>query len=243
MIDIFLDPILTLAFPRACRVCGGSVESLSYGPACGLCWDSTRIFTGRESCCSKCGQLIPTGRFDPSSRCSECVTDYYDRAAAAADYHFAARASVLALKEEPFLARRVRELLTGRFDSSGFYAATMIVPVPLSKRRFIERGFNQAEILAAALENHTGIRTAADVLERTAHFAMHRAGMDRKARERSVDKAFGVTKPKLVREERILLVDDVFTTGSTASACAKTLKASGAAEVNVLTLARTPHFL
>ncbi|QQS39607.1 MAG: ComF family protein [Acidobacteriota bacterium] len=243
MIDKFLDPILTIAYPRACRVCGGSVESVSYGPACADCWESTRIFTGRESCCSKCGQLIPTGRFDLSSRCSECVEDFYDRAAAAADYHYAARAAVLALKEEPFLSKKVRSLLTGRFDTSGFHAATMIVPVPLSKRRQIERGFNQAELLARALEDHTGIRSSADVLERTAHFAMHRAGMDRKAREGSVNKAFEVKKPKLVREERILLVDDVFTTGSTASACAKTLKASGAAEVNILTLARTPHLI
>lgn len=243
MIDKILDPILTLAYPRACRVCGGTVESLSYGPACGRCWNSTRIFTGRESCCSKCGQLIPTGKFDLSSRCSECVEDFYDRAAAAADYHFAARAAVLALKEEPFLSRKTRELLTGRFDTSGFYAATLIVPVPLSKRRRIERGFNQAEILANALEGHAGIRSSSDVLERSAHFAMHRAGMDRKAREESVKKAFEVKKPKLVREERVLLIDDVFTTGSTASACAKTLKASGAAEVNVLTLARTPHLI
>lgn len=243
MIDNLFDPILTLAFPRACRVCGGSVESLSFGPACGPCWDSTRIFTGRESCCSKCGQLIPTGRFDLSSRCSACVTDFYDRAVAAADYQYAARASVLALKEEPFLAGRVARLLTDRFDTSGFHASTLIFPVPLSKRRQIERGFNQAEILAGALENHTGIRSLADVLERTAHFAMHRAGMDRKARERSVEKAFGIRRPRLVREERILLVDDVFTTGSTASACAKTLKASGAAEVNVLTLARTPYLV
>ncbi|MCO6511975.1 MAG: ComF family protein [Aridibacter famidurans] len=243
MIDNFLDPILSLAYPRACRACGGAVESLSFGPACGTCWNSTRVFNGRESCCSKCGQLIPTGKFDLSSRCSGCVEDFYDRAAAAADYHLAARAAVLALKEEPFLSKRVRGLLTGRFDTAGFHAATLIIPVPLSKRRRIERGFNQAELLARALEVHTGIRSSADVLERTAHFAMHRAGMDRKAREGSVKKAFEVKKPKLVREERILLVDDVFTTGSTASACAKTLKASGAAEVNVLTLARTPHFI
>lgn len=242
MIDKIFDPILTLAYPRACRICGNSVESFACGPACEECWNSTTIFTGRESCCSKCGQLIPTSRFDLASRCSRCVTDFYDRAVAAADYSFAAKAAVLALKENPLLARRVAKLLTNRFDTSGFHASTLIVPVPLSKKRRMERGFNQAGILAKCLGRHTGIRVAESVLERCSHFAMHRAGMDRKARERSVQKAFEIVRPKIVREERIVLVDDVFTTGSTSSACAKALKASGAAEVNVLTLARTPFY-
>ncbi|REJ75624.1 MAG: ComF family protein [Acidobacteria bacterium] len=242
MIDRILDPLLTLAFPRACSICGGCVESLAFGPACDSCWDKTKIYTGRESCCSKCGLLVPTGRFDLTSRCSRCVEDHYDRAVAAAEYDFAAKAAVLALKEEPLISQRVRDLIVGRFDTSGFHSATMLIPVPLSERRKIERGFNQAELLAQVLDKHTGIPSVSDVLERSGHFGMHRAGMDKKAREASVKNSFAVAKPRRIAEERVILVDDVFTTGSTASACAQTLKASAAAEVNVLTLARTPWF-
>ncbi|MDQ3806373.1 MAG: ComF family protein, partial [Acidobacteriota bacterium] len=66
----------------------------------------------------------------------------------------------------------------------------------------------------------------------------HRAGMDRRARRETVEDAFRVVRPRLVEGQRVLLVDDVFTTGATASACARALRAAGAAEVYVLTVAR-----
>ncbi len=67
---------------------------------------------------------------------------------------------------------------------------------------------------------------------------MHRAAMDKKAREMTVRNAFQITRPKLIADQNILLVDDILTSGSTASHCAKALKKSGASKVNVLTLAR-----
>lgn len=242
MIESILDPFLAFLYPRFCRVCGGSVEKNAYGPACGLCWEATRIYTGEETSCSKCGQPLSDRKLGFEARCPRCVEDYYDRAAAAADYGFAARAAVLALKEEPLLHARTAQLLTDRFNVSGFHCSTVIAPVPLSRKRLLERGFNQAEVLADRLSAHTGIPVARSVLVRESHFSMHRAGMDKKAREKTVSGAFRIVKPRLVREERVLLIDDVFTTGSTASACAMVLKGAGAAEVNVLTLARAPFY-
>lgn len=240
MIDLILDPLVSLAFPARCLICGNSVERLADGQACSDCWLRTRIFTGRESGCSKCGLLLPTGRFDLTSLCSTCVDHHYDRAVAAAEYHFAAKAAVISLKSSPNIPKRVKEMFTARFDVSKLCDTTLIVPVPLSPKRRIERGFNQAGVLSELISRHAGIRTGR-VLQRTRHFAMHRGGMDRKARARSVKNAFTVRIPKLVKEERILVVDDVYTTGSTASACAAALKASGAAQVNILTLARTAY--
>lgn len=176
------------------------------------------------------------------ARCSRCVGDYYDRVASAADYGLAAKAVVLSLKDDPHICARAAKLITDRFDCSGFQGSTLIVPVPLSQKRLARRGFNQAEMIAACLEKHTGIKCLRSLLTRTADFQMHRAGMDKKAREKSVSGAFAVTDPEAVREARVLLVDDVFTTGSTASACAKAMKGAGAAEVNVLTLARAPFY-
>jgi len=75
-------------------------------------------------------------------------------------------------------------------------------------------------------------------LVRTHHTNRHRAGMDAKSRRETVVDAFRVTHPALIAGERILLVDDVFTTGATVSSCAQTLLAAGAAEVFVLTIAR-----
>lgn len=112
------------------------------------------------------------------------------------------------------------------------------MPIPLSKQRMIERGFNQAEVIARSVARNTDIPVDSHSLVRTTHTPMHRAGMDKRARELTVINAFKVVRPNLVRGSRILLVDDVFTSGSTASDCAKTLKKAGAERVKVLTLAQ-----
>lgn len=242
MISSIRDSLLSLVFPRFCLACGGGVDRFADGAACGDCWDKTTVFHGHEAACWKCGLILNRTPSDHRITCGRCENDSYDRAVSAALYHHAARASVLQLKEQPFAAPRVRRLLTDRFDNSGFYSGTMIVPVPLSRRRLMERGFNQAELLARVLSGHTGIPVAGDVVERTRHFAMHRAGMDKKARGMSVKNAFSILRPKKAAGEKILLVDDVYTTGSTASACAAVLKKAGAREVCLLTLARTPYY-
>jgi ComF family protein len=128
--------------------------------------------------------------------------------------------------------------LLGAFRQNGFENVSLIVPVPLSKRRKIERGFNQAEVIAEALAHGTGTNIDVNSLGRIQHSPIHRIGMDRKARDLSVKDAFKVVRPKLVYGQNVLIVDDVFTTGATVSYCAKTLKKSGARSVNVLTLAR-----
>ena len=112
------------------------------------------------------------------------------------------------------------------------------MPVPLSPRRRVERGFNQAEVVGSFLSDRTGIELDISTLIRSKHTPIHRVAMDSKAREQSVKNAFKVVRPTLVEGRSILLVDDVFTTGSTVSNCAAELKKNGAAAVKVLTLAR-----
>ena len=121
---------------------------------------------------------------------------------------------------------------------SEFLTADLIIPIPLSKRRKLERGFNQAEIIAAEIARTTGIPVDALSLARKLHTRIHRVGMDQKARELTVKNAFEVLRPKLIQGRNILLVDDVFTSGATSSYCAKVLKKNGAGKVNVFTLAR-----
>jgi len=122
---------------------------------------------------------------------------------------------------------------------SGDLRCEVIIPVPLSKKRYLERGFNQAEVIAAEVSRSLDMPVDSATLARKAHTPMHRAAMDRKAREMTVRNAFHVQRPNLVKDRSILLVDDIFTSGATASHCAKVLKKSGAASVKVFTLART----
>jgi ComF family protein len=120
-------------------------------------------------------------------------------------------------------------------------AATLIVPVPLHPERERERGFNQAAVLARSLAKSTGLPFDEHSLVRSVHTERHRTGMDARARRESVADAFVVKRPRLIAGERILLIDDVFTTGATVSACAQKLQAAGAMDVFVLTIAR-PQF-
>ncbi len=117
-------------------------------------------------------------------------------------------------------------------------AATRIIPVPLHPERERERGFNQSAALGRALAQLTNLPLDEQSLTRVSHTAKHRAGMDARARRETVAGAFLVKRPRLIAGERVLLIDDVFTTGATVSECAFVLKAAGASSVFVLTIAR-----
>jgi ComF family protein len=235
------DATLALVFPQACAVCGASVEARACGVACAACWQKTRIFSEEDLICWKCGVLAP-GRVPEEKRrevrCHRCDVEHFTAARACGAYEGALRASVLALKREPDVATRLARLLLDTQKREPLQSATRILPVPLHPERLHERGFNQAAMLGRALARLTELPFDEWSLIRTAHTERHRAGMDARARRESVDGAFEVHRPRLVEAERILLIDDVYTTGATVSSCAGVLKQAGAQEVLALTLAR-----
>ena len=171
--------------------------------------------------------------------CHQCNEHFYDSARAVGKYEKGLAASILHLKREPVIAKHLQKLFVEAFQKTDFQNVSRIIPVPLSKRRFLERGHNQAVVLSKILTKKTAIILDEHSLVRVKHTPIHRAGMDRKGREMSVEKAFEVKREKLIEGGKILLVDDVFTSGATASMCAKELKNKGADQVYVFTLART----
>lgn len=240
--DVLCDAALSLVYPQACAVCEvESVESRTDAPACASCWRATRVFTGDETLCWKCG--VPALASVPAEkrsrvRCRRCDSETFTAARACGLYEGALRASVLKLKSEPFVHARLASLLARAAARPPLSTATLAIPVPLHAERERERGFNQAALLARALAKRTGLKLDEWSLARVEHSARHRAGMDARARRETVAHAFAVTRPRIVEGERVLLVDDVFTTGATASACASAMLASGASRVFVLTVAR-----
>lgn len=235
------DAALALLYPQACAVCGAGVDAHADGVACASCWQKTRVFYGEETLCWKCGAFSAATVMEEKRTevgCRRCETEAFTAARACGTYEGALRASVLALKREPRVASRLARLMFEAQQRAPLKDATRIVPVPLHPERLRERGFNQAAALAAALARSTGLPLDDGSLIRTLHTERHRAGMDSSARRESVEGAFHAQRPRLIKGERILLVDDVFTTGATVSACASALKRAGAQEVFVLTVAR-----
>lgn len=254
MIRKIYDSLLALAYPQPCQICRKSVETTIDGTACRACWRATHVFAPDEILCAKCGAPLQNSvrRTNPDSssaaltptlittfcRRPSCGAHFYDAARAAGIYEKALAAVVLNLKREPFLPAALRAHLLAAFENARFPEIDFIAPVPLSKKRLIERGFNQAETIAAFLSRKTFIEMDAKTLVRRLHTPIHRAAMDEKRRAATVADAFAVTRPKFVENKKILLIDDVFTSGATVSACAEILKQNGADKVFVLTIAR-----
>jgi ComF family protein len=230
-----LDSLFNLIFPRHCLVCNRLVEQRQLGGCCADCWNVTQFFDSESSLCNKCGlPAAGPNKTGVTIDCGQCGEHYYDRAFALGPYKDALRATVIEMKT----TARLPEVLSSRMGEKVDRSLDLIVPVPLSRNRRFERGFNQAEVIAAELSKVTGRPVDRNSLSRKVHTVLNRAGMDRKKRAKTVERAFAVVRKAPIDGKRILLVDDVFTSGSTASACAEQLLSSGAETVSVFTLAR-----
>jgi ComF family protein len=153
-------------------------------------------------------------------------------------YENALRVSVLESKRRAHLSSVLINLLVHAAQREPLNKATRIIPVPLHENRAKERGFNQASVIAEALARNLKLPLDETSLTRIRGSEKYRAGLDPKGRRDTVKGAFLVRHPRLVADESILLVDDVFTTGATVNACAEALVKANARAVFVLTIAR-----
>ena len=221
-------------------MCGGSVEERRFGVACESCWNTTRILSGKETICWKCGllsdEVAPVRRDEV--RCRRCEAHSFTAARAVGPYEGALRASVLELKRQPHISQHLEMLLLAAAKREPLNRCARIIPVPLHDRRLRSRGFNQASILAQALSRGLQLPLDEVSLVRVSSTEKYRAGLDAKGRHDTVTGAFEVRHPRLLANENVLLVDDVFTTGATVSACAEALLTAGAKTACVLTISR-----
>jgi ComF family protein len=200
-------------------------------------WTRIRFLDGPV--CDGCG--IPF-EFDPGARCAACLAKprAFDAARAACLYDETSRDPILKLKHAdrldlaPMFARWLSRTARGLIDE-----ADAIAPVPLHPFRLLRRRYNQAAEIARPLAAMTGTPYLPDALVRRRATATQ-GGKSGSGRRRNVAGAFDVPpgRAKQVAGLRILLIDDVLTTGATAEGCARALKAAGAARVDLAVVAR-----
>ena len=235
----WLDASLAFFYPPVCQLCGEARATPAAGYVCQGCWQNARFIV--PPICDRCGLPFP-GDITTAFECSNCRD---------LDLHFRwARASVVAndflrnvihrykynreLWFEPFLTDLlVRQALPALRDEK----LAGIVPVPLHPVKQREREFNQAERLAEPLARALGIPVLTQLVKRVQP-TRTQTQLDKHARADNVRRAFAPVRPKSLVGERLLVLDDVLTTGATTSAVARVLRENGAGDVLVWTLAR-----
>ncbi len=229
--------IVALLYPPACAICSAKLDDYQY--LCREC--EAKLVRIKPPFCSKCSEPFP-GAITTPFDCANCAhrTLYFENAVSAFRSHGLARRVILDFKYGGqihlrhlvaswlFTALEDERLRSREFD--------LIVPVPLHAARERERGFNQATLLAELLSTHMSIE-ARQVLERI-RYTTTQTAFDRTERMENLRGAFRLQKNVDVRRLRILLVDDILTTGSTLSECARILRRGGARSVHAATAAR-----
>ncbi len=228
---------MDVLLPPRCVSCGDPVSG--HVQLCAPCWAGLTFI--EKPLCDVSGIPFP---FDPGpdALSAEVLArrPAYTRARGALRYDAASGRLVSRLKygdrleAVPLFARWMARAGAGLLRE-----ADLIVPVPLHPSRLFRRRFNQSADLARALSRITGISCVPDLLIRT-RATRAQVGLSASARRRNVAGAFALTPGygEKVQEKKVVLVDDVLTTGATVEACAKRLVAEGAVSVDVLTLAR-----
>ncbi|NOX97606.1 MAG: ComF family protein [Nitrospirae bacterium] len=230
----FSDGFLNLIFPLNCLICRRGLESDNKKYLCNNCWAKVRLL--KEPLCSRCGRLSAL------SICLSCKTErhYFQTARAVGLYEGVLRECIHLLKygKKIYLAQFLGELLAESMrNDSNLRKADLLVPVPLDERRYRERDFNQAYLLAQVMNRYLKTPVSARNLSRT-RIALPQARLNRKQRRENVRELFQVGNAKEYQGKNILIIDDVFTTGATVNECARVLRKAGAREINVLTVAR-----
>lgn len=234
---------IDFALPPRCAGCGAITGS--EGAFCPDCWAGLDLLGA--PCCDRCAAPFEADALaGEDGLCLGCRSGppVFDRLRAAVAYGELARGVALKLKygRRPGAARVMANLMSRHVAVFTGAAAPILCPVPLHRSRLWQRGYNQAALIARALARRHRLELVPDLLQRTRATPPLKE-MGPAERARVVRGAFRLhpRHASKVKGRPILLIDDVFTSGATVSACARVLKAGGAAHVGVLCWARVLH--
>ena len=234
-----LTALTELLFPTLCLSCGRVLSERREHPFCPDCHAGIRFITA--PLCPVCGIPYPVEE-SPDHVCGDCLLKkrHIGSARSLGVYESVLHDAIHAFKYggNVTLGERLGRLMA-EYDYPSFRIRdySLILPVPLHPRRLRQRGFNQSLILAREISRRHGVAMDFRTFRRIVD-TESQAGLKKEERRSNIRKAFSITGPERIRGQSILLVDDVYTTGSTLGECARTLLKAGAEAVGALTLAR-----
>ncbi|MFB3925901.1 MAG: ComF family protein [Syntrophales bacterium] len=234
----FLATLVDLLFPVRCVGCDSLIKEGDGGPFCERC--ISKIHFIKSPICPRCGIPFRAGGSD--HLCGECIRtrQYFTMARSVGLYETALLNAIHRFKYgKSTAAGKALGKIMALFDFPGLEMRrfSVIMPVPLHPDRLRERGFNQSLILAREIAGHHCLPLDFTSLKRK-RYTEPQIGLGKDARSPNVRGAFEVGGKENISGRKVVLVDDVYTTGSTVRECARTLLGNGAEEVAVLTLAR-----
>jgi len=234
-----LRDLADVLFPPRCQSCRTVAEKLTNELFCAVCEEKIRYI--RPPLCPACGAPFPDSA-GSDHLCGDCLTPpkpfAVARSVAAFDGILLEAIHAFKYHNKTGMGSGLGKMMTGdSYTGTDLQGYTMIMPVPLHIRRLRERGFNQSLLLAKVLSARYAIPLDFVTLKRERD-TPPQTTMGRKERQANIKGAFGVADKERVRKQHVLLIDDVYTTGSTLAECTRVLLNSGASQVGVLTLAR-----
>ncbi|MCC3861805.1 ComF family protein [Pseudemcibacter aquimaris] len=232
--------MLDLILPPKCLKCASRVDVAH--SICPDCWKELQFLTGNKcACCGYPFGIDATVDYSlvGETLCGVCAKGprHFDRAISALRYDDESRDMVIGFKhnDRTEYARYFTKLLQ-MAGKDLIEQSDIVAPVPLHKRRLLNRRYNQSALLSARLAFDAGLKHEPELLIRTKNTPPQQGNLNK--RQKNVSGAFRMKVKKDIKDKNILLIDDVYTTGATVENCARVLKKAGAGSVNILTVFR-----
>jgi ComF family protein len=234
----FAKATLDLVFPRACVHCGGAIEHSDYDFICADC--SNEILPCLPPACKTCGYPF-FGAVIGAKVCPHCIDlePLFDQGKTLFIAKGAGRSLLHALKYQRgfYILKDLQQMVTTTKHYLEYIQDASLVPVPLHPTKLRERGFNQSELIAKMLISTTNGSSVLEKLLIRQLYTQTQTRLNHAERHRNVKNAFALTpNTVLIPDKQYILVDDVFTTGSTLNACARVLRDAGATRLKVVTI-------
>ena len=239
MLDHILDVLIP---PQACCMCRKPGRFGAKQPWCQECAENMARLQHSGTNCDRCGKYLE----EEKTLCADCSakSPQFEIARAVGPYEdpFRIATKVLKFMCRRYLAPRMGVMMAEKVQSEPrFGAIDLIVPVPIAPNSFRVRGFNQTELLARQISKDLGVRVDNTVIIRVKD-TPHQTELTKEEREKNLLCAFEIRGAHKIENKSILLVDDVYTTGSTSRECTRVLMDAGAQRVSIITWATGKGF-